>query len=334
MTGPSNFGAGGQTHAESEALRDTAWRQRRAAVTLPEGPCLICGLLGMHGVPGGYLCAGHAAEFARSLGVDAAALAARSVPAARAEDGLGPYDADESAALRFAQNTSVPVARPALLIERGFDHARRFYAARPVPAAPTERLANVDLLCPEHDTHFAPDPGGICRSCKRPRGGHAARSSVSAAPSFETAWRELMGAENKIGDPSRDRAFFDAGRASVDDRYEVDGPLGPLGYPSVPAALTHYLRPDAEDAGHESATGCGALPLLAEPSSDVVNVDCVLCLRLLASVPAVQPGDVRDAAEEVLDYQGDYPTDLTNNPGWQRAFTRLRAALDATAGQS
>ena len=41
--------------------------QRAAASTLAEGPCLVCGLLGMNKVPGGYLCASHFAEFEASF---------------------------------------------------------------------------------------------------------------------------------------------------------------------------------------------------------------------------------------------------------------------------
>jgi soluble cytochrome b562 len=37
--------------------------------------------------------------------------------------------------------------------------------------------------------------------------------------------------------------------------------------------------------------------------------------------------ELREAAEEVLDFKNDYPTDLSVNPGWKRAFARLSAAL-------
>jgi hypothetical protein len=67
--------AGGEEREAREAL-DPAVRQRIAASTLPEGPCIVCGALGMTKVADdGYLCIPHAIEFERSVAARAALAA-------------------------------------------------------------------------------------------------------------------------------------------------------------------------------------------------------------------------------------------------------------------
>lgn len=109
-----------------------------------------------------------------------------------------------------------------------------------------------------------------------------------------------------------------AGRGRSTFRGQIEAAIAAYESAHPADTQTHYLRPDAEDAGHESATACGALPL-SEPSSALERVDCVDCLRRLAAPADTQMEGVGEEVRESRTVLADT----------ERPQTQMQAILDA-----